>query len=116
LYRTHELCRVQTEESGLEEWACPTCGRRLLLRWPPHYHKTIIEPGDEAACHIGRTGDTTGPPADLAGETASAAAPGAPDTPEAAWHRPNRRRWLRETGIEALENHGRSRLNSSEPV
>ena len=43
-------------QSGAEEWVCPTCGRRMLLRWPPHYEKLILEHGDEAAIHVGGKG------------------------------------------------------------
>jgi hypothetical protein len=35
-----------------EEWACPTCGRRMLLRWPPDYSKIVLEPGDETVIHV----------------------------------------------------------------
>ncbi|GAA1863641.1 hypothetical protein [Actinomadura bangladeshensis] len=51
--------RVQTTGSGLEEWACPSCGRRILLRWPPHYVKHVLDHGDEEACHIARSTDDT---------------------------------------------------------
>ncbi|NEA25047.1 hypothetical protein [Actinomadura bangladeshensis] len=51
--------RVRTAESGLEEWACPSCGRRILLRWPPHYVKHVLDHGDEEACHIARITDDT---------------------------------------------------------
>lgn len=113
MYRTHELRRVRTGETGLEEWACPTCGRRLLLRWPPCYQKTIVEPGDERACHIGRCDDISDSVADDAIDTAGAGAL-TTETSEADWQ-PNQR-WLRETGIEALESPGRHSLNPSEPV
>lgn len=120
MYRTHELRRVRTGETGLEEWACPTCGRRLLLRWPPRYHKTIVEPGDERACHIGKSDDIADSVADDAADcvrdTASAGVLGTADTPRTDWQRPNQRRWLRETGVEALESHTPARLNPSEPV
>jgi hypothetical protein len=43
-------------ETGAEEWVCPTCGRHMLLRWPPHYEKLILEHGDEAAVHVGGKG------------------------------------------------------------
>lgn len=42
--------------AGTEEWACPRCGRRLLLRWPPHYEKLVLEPGDLTAIHVGGKG------------------------------------------------------------
>ncbi|MEV4007880.1 hypothetical protein [Actinomadura sp. NPDC049753] len=113
MYRTHELRRVQTGETGLEEWACPTCGRRLLLQWPPRYHKTIVEPGDERACHIGRSDDIAD---SVVGDAAGAGVLSPADTPQPGWQHSNQRRWLRETGVETLESHARARLNPSEPV
>jgi hypothetical protein len=38
---------------GLEDWLCPTCGRRFLLRWPPDYKKIILDAGDESKIHSG---------------------------------------------------------------
>ncbi|TDE10195.1 hypothetical protein [Actinomadura sp. 6K520] len=82
MYRTHEMRMVQADASGLEQWACPTCGRRILLRWPPAYEKRVLDPGDQTACHVGATADTPHPP-------------DAPATTE----QPLRNRRLRETGI-----------------
>jgi len=45
-----------TRESGAEEWTCPTCGRRIVFRWPPHYEKLVLEYGDVAAVHVGGKG------------------------------------------------------------
>ncbi|WP_131736818.1 hypothetical protein [Actinomadura roseirufa] len=53
--KAHEMRMVRTGKSGLEEWVCPTCGRRLMLRWPPHYEKVVAEPGDEEAGHVVRS-------------------------------------------------------------
>jgi hypothetical protein len=53
----HEMVLATTHASGSEEWYCPTCGRRFLLRWPPAYEKVVIEPGDEYAAHSGSKGD-----------------------------------------------------------
>ncbi|GAA2166735.1 hypothetical protein [Actinomadura napierensis] len=88
---THQMRMIRAERSGTEEWACPTCGRRMLLRWPPHYSKQIIDPGDERACHVASCDDLpanapTPEPATLTGQRA------APRTPP--------RRRLRETGID----------------
>lgn len=120
MYRTHEMRMVQTAQSGHEEWACPTCGRRILLRWPPRYDKQIIEPGDEEACHVG-SDPTDTPPEPGAPDTGAAAGSSEPhpdeahpdqahpdqadpdeaDPDEAAVaHCSNGRRWLRETGRE----------------
>ena len=43
-------------ESGAEEWVCPTCGRRMLLRWPPEYEKLVLDHGDDSAIHVGGKG------------------------------------------------------------
>jgi hypothetical protein len=43
-------------ESGTEEWVCPDCGRRVLLRWPPEFERLVVEPGDGRAVHIGAKG------------------------------------------------------------
>lgn len=53
---THEMVLTGTVESGAEEWSCTSCGRRMLLRWPPHYEKLVLEPGDESAAHVGGKG------------------------------------------------------------
>ncbi len=53
----HEMVLETTHSSGAEEWYCPTCGRRFLMRWPPAYEKVILEPGDEFAAHSGSKGD-----------------------------------------------------------
>lgn len=53
----HQMLLETTHSSGAEEWYCPTCGRRFLLRWPPSYEKVVIEPGDELATHSGSKGD-----------------------------------------------------------
>ncbi len=52
----HTMCLVDTDASGAEEWFCPTCGRCFLLRWPPMYQKTVLDPGDEHATHSGGKG------------------------------------------------------------
>jgi hypothetical protein len=71
----HEMMLAITHPSGAEEWYCPTCGRRFLLKWPPAYQKIILEPGDEYAAHSGSKGEIlrlgslelidTGAPADI---------------------------------------------------
>ncbi|RFS83890.1 hypothetical protein D0T12_16920 [Actinomadura spongiicola] len=82
--------KIRTEQSGREEWACPTCGRRILLRWPPHYEKQVMETGDERACHVGRAADdpATVPPVTTGQRQ---------ETGRRQWR--DARRWLRETGV-----------------
>lgn len=41
---------------GAQEWICPTCGRRVLIKWPPDYQQTVLTPGDENASHCGASG------------------------------------------------------------
>lgn len=52
----HQLVLEKTHASGAEEWYCPTCGRRLLMSWPPDYKKIVLEPGDNYAIHAGGKG------------------------------------------------------------
>jgi hypothetical protein len=83
----HEMILTGGSASGAEEWACPTCGRRMLLRWPPHYEKLILDHGDEAAIHVGGKGGLR------VGQVAVAPAPVA-EVPEAE------RQWLQDNGID----------------
>jgi hypothetical protein len=83
----HEMILTGSGESGAEEWVCPTCGRRMLLRWPPHYEKLILEHGDEAAIHVGGKGGLR------VGQVAVAPAP-VTAVPEAE------RQWLQDNGID----------------
>ena len=74
-------------QDGAEEWACPTCGRRMLLRWPPHYSKVVLEHGDDSVMHVGgKSGLQVG---------TAAVTPAQPGQVQAA-----DRRWLREVGID----------------
>ena len=52
----HVMEYVQTHASGEDEMYCPTCGRRVLIQWPPDYRKTVLDAGDEFATHSGGTG------------------------------------------------------------
>ncbi len=49
----HEMHLTTVYSSGAEEWRCPVCERRILLQWPPHHHKMILNPGDANAVHTG---------------------------------------------------------------
>jgi hypothetical protein len=88
----HEMILIGSGESGAEEWVCPTCGRRMLLRWPPHYEKLILEHGEEAAIHVGGKGGLR------VGQVAVTAPPvsqtPAGEVPEAD------RQWLQANGID----------------
>lgn len=53
----HEMQLQAIHPSGAEEWHCPICGRRFLMRWSP-YQKTILQPGDEQAWHTGNRSTT----------------------------------------------------------
>ena len=53
----HEMQLARTLPGGEEEWYCPTCSRRFLMRWFPKYAKLVLEPGDEFALHSGSKGE-----------------------------------------------------------
>src|SRR6266496_6814283 len=52
----HEMELTGSSESGAEEWFCPRCGRRLLVRWRPAFQKLVLDRGDERARHAGAKG------------------------------------------------------------
>ena len=74
-------------ESGAEEWVCPSCGRRMLLRWPPDYQKLVLEHGDDTAVHVGGKGGLR------VGQAVVAPAVAA-DVPDAE------RQWLQDNGMD----------------
>lgn len=47
----HEMIFEKTHISGVEEWYCPTCGRRFLVQWPPAYKMIILQAGDKDIRH-----------------------------------------------------------------
>jgi len=52
----HEMYLEQTHLSGVEEWCCPVCGRRILINWEPKFWKSVLDVGDEYAMHSGGKG------------------------------------------------------------
>lgn len=77
------MVRVGRVASGAEEWSCPKCGHRLLLRWPPpRFEVTVLTEGDTSAEH---TGTKCGP---------GQPAPGAGSVSE------DEVRWLNSLGID----------------
>lgn len=51
----HEMVLEKTYSSGVEEWACPECGRRMIITWHP-WKKVVLEQGDIYAAHSGGKG------------------------------------------------------------
>ena len=72
-------------ESGAEEWSCPHCGRRMLLRWPPAYERLVMEHGDVNVIHVGGKGGV---------QVGDVALTPAPDVPGSDLQ------WLQDNGID----------------
>jgi hypothetical protein len=89
----HQMVLSGRSELGAEEWACPRCGRRLLLRWPPQLERLVLEQGDVTAIHVGGKGGVQ------AGGITAAAAPG---STERQWADDTGadRQWLDDNGID----------------
>ncbi len=49
----HTMVLEHTHPTGVEEWACPTCGRRFIAQWEPTLKRLILNPGDDGAIHAG---------------------------------------------------------------
>jgi hypothetical protein len=111
----HPMVLRGRTESGAEEWACPACGRRMLLWWPPQFDRLVLEPGDVTATHscskdgvrvIGVAGQ--GPPAGGPGPISRGPGPisGGPGPvsrgpgPLASGVTGADLRWLRDNGID----------------
>jgi hypothetical protein len=52
----HVMVLEKALASGEEDWYCPTCGRRFIVKWEPKFRKKVIEIGDENAAHSGSKG------------------------------------------------------------
>ncbi len=63
----HEMQLEATWPSGAEEWYCPRCGRMVLMQWPPHSKKVVVEPGNDRAIHAAnkRRSNAAPPPLDI---------------------------------------------------
>lgn len=79
----HVMILSGQAESGAQEWACPDCGRRLLLQWRPQPERLVLAQGDPSAVHTGGAGGVR-----AGGVTAAAVPP------------PADRQWLRDHGID----------------
>jgi hypothetical protein len=79
----HEMVLEGPRPSGAEEWSCPECGYRFVVRWAPRFERVVLEEGDVGATHVGVKGDLRLGQVDVA------------PTPDA-----EARRWLNDIGIE----------------
>ena len=51
--QSHAMQLNAKHSSGAEEWCCPDCGRRVLIKLRPRFEKSVICAGDERASHSG---------------------------------------------------------------
>jgi hypothetical protein len=88
---THRMVRTASAGPGVEEWLCPSCGRRVLLRWPPYCEKLVLYAGALDVAHVGGSGGTAEPATPTTGGSEG---PGAVTVSRAE------RDWLREMGVD----------------
>lgn len=99
----HEMKFVARLASGVDEWSCPACGRRVTLRRLPEPELTVLDPGDDSAVHVGVIEPDADAPAAASataekyglGPVQNVPRPPSPPAPDAA-----DRRWLAEIGID----------------
>jgi hypothetical protein len=53
--KQHEMQLEMTHPSGAQEWCCPVCGRRIVVRWQPKFEMMELEAGDGSVGHYGST-------------------------------------------------------------
>jgi DNA-directed RNA polymerase subunit RPC12/RpoP len=51
----HVMVLAAEHPDGSQEWQCPTCGRRFIMKWQPEYSRAILEEGNPNAIHTGGT-------------------------------------------------------------
>ena len=51
----HTMRLNRTYPTGVDEWVCDECERRIVMRYNPHKKLVLVE-GDEGAAHIGGKG------------------------------------------------------------
>lgn len=52
---THKMALVKTYPTGAEEWDCPDCGYRFIMKWQP-YKRIRLAEGDPHEGHQGSKG------------------------------------------------------------
>ena len=62
----HEMVLEKTQPSGAQEWYCPACGRRILLKESPARKMVVVEVGDQSVSHSGGMGGLQVGPAQAA--------------------------------------------------
>ncbi len=55
----HTMVVKKTYSTGVQEWYCPTCGRHIILQWPPNYKRIVLDEGNTAVFHTGGTCETS---------------------------------------------------------
>ena len=53
----HELVLEKVYPTGVQQWHCPVCGLRFVLRWDP-YKRIVLDQGDPNAIHTGGVDNT----------------------------------------------------------
>lgn len=53
VHNEHTMVMAAEYPDGSQVWSCPTCGRRLLMKWPPNHSRSILEEGDPNVVHSG---------------------------------------------------------------
>jgi hypothetical protein len=98
----HEMRLVGRLASGAQEWACPSCGRRVALAEPPAPALTVLDPGDESAVHIGLSnpGRATANPGEPYGLGPVQEVPRPAGLPMLPAETAADREWLAEIGID----------------
>jgi hypothetical protein len=54
----HQVYLETVHQSGAEQWHCPTCGRRVVLKFSPGAETLILERGDKYALTWGSSTGT----------------------------------------------------------
>jgi hypothetical protein len=51
----HEMQLEKIHPSGAQEWFCPICMHRFVVKWQPTFNIIDLEAGDRHVSHVGST-------------------------------------------------------------
>ncbi|OGM60596.1 hypothetical protein A2955_04790 [Candidatus Woesebacteria bacterium RIFCSPLOWO2_01_FULL_37_19] len=53
---SHQMELDKVSPTGIEEWYCPICSRRIVLTYKPVLNTLVLNEGDQYANHSGERG------------------------------------------------------------
>ena len=53
---SHNMVMVRMYDTGAEEWYCPICERKFVVKWSPNFKRIVLVEGDAQTTHTASKG------------------------------------------------------------